>query len=181
MKGGLGSSCSVHIFLFWVPRFLFFSQSSGISFSSICFSSVRNCPALFPKHVSLVKISFFIFSSTFYPSLSFLPALISRFDLTSKDLQRLFCNIYCKALWEKNKNKEVRGGTMEGMDGSAGKWGTEALWENTHQLFSQSPRLSPKDEGTERGYGSSFTGEGAMSRSRSERWRKDYILYISTM
>lgn len=40
MKGGLGSPCSVHISLFGVLRFLFFSQSSGISFSSICFPSV---------------------------------------------------------------------------------------------------------------------------------------------
>lgn len=40
MKGRLGSSCSVHVFLFWVLRVLFFCPSSGIYFSSICFSSV---------------------------------------------------------------------------------------------------------------------------------------------
>lgn len=32
-----------------------------------------------------------------------------------------FRNVHLKALWEKNKNKEVAGGTMEGMDRSGGE------------------------------------------------------------
>lgn len=73
-RGDLDRQAESTSFLFWVPRFLFFSQSSGISFSCVCFSSVivRNFPALLLKPVILVKNILFIF---FYPP--FIPLFLS--------------------------------------------------------------------------------------------------------